>query len=77
MTEAPHDNVMQHEFVVVIWTSRTSLCCAPHAALSNFRHSFAGRPRIKRQTPTYNRCVCFDRHDRTGKNPGDKLLAGR
>ena len=27
--------------------------------------------------PTHNHCLRIDRHDRTGKDPGDKLRASR
>ena len=77
MTEAPPDNAMQRQFVGQIWSSRISSCCACHEALSLFRRSFARRTYIEPQRATHNLCICFDRHDHTCHNPGDKLLAAR
>jgi hypothetical protein len=77
MTEAPRDNVMQREFVGHFRAARILSCCAWHAASSHFRRSFARRAFIEPQRATHNLCICFDRHDHTGQNPGDKLLAGR
>jgi hypothetical protein len=77
MTDDPHDNEMQREFVGHFLAARISSCCARHAASSHFRRSFARRVFIKLQRGTHNLCICFDRHDHTGRNPGDKLQAGR
>ena len=77
MTEAPHDNTLQRHFVGHFRAARISFCCAWPAASSKFRRSIAGRVVIELLRSTHNLCICFDRHDHTGQNPGDTLQAGR
>ena len=77
MTEAPHDNARQHEFVGHFRSARISSCCAWHWNLSDSPCSGAGRTFVGRLATTYNRCVCFGKHDHTGQNPSDKLQARR
>ena len=77
MTEAPHDNAGKHEFVGHFRSARISSCCAWHWNLSDSPCSDARRTLIGGLATTYNRCVCFGRHDHTGQNPGDNPLPRR
>jgi hypothetical protein len=77
MTEAPHDNALQREFVGHFRVARISSRCASRGASSNLRRSFVRRISIELLLTTHNPCVRIDRNDHTGQNPGDKLPAGR
>ena len=74
MIEAPYDNALHRQFVGQVRLTRICSCCAWHEALRYLRRSFAARIFITRQATANNRCVCFDRDDRTGQSQGDKLL---
>ena len=77
MTETPRDNLMHRKFVPDLQAVRTTSRCAWRSNLSDSPLLTGRYVCIIEQMTTHNRCDCFGGHDRTGQDPGDKLLAGR